>query len=125
MDCGPLNDPVNGEVTVQETTLGSIAEYSCSQGYVLSNEEDRTCQPNGKWSGDEPICEPIEGRDCGPIPDPVGGSVILSGTAVGSRADYSCDEGYVLTSGDRNRFCQDDLQWSGEPAICEGDWSVH
>lgn len=78
------------------------------------------CQPSGVWSGEEPICEGLEGGDCRLLTNPVGGSVALSGTAVGSRAEYSCNEGYNLSEGDKLRFCLETLHWSGEEAACEG-----
>ena len=57
MDCGDLDEPENGEVSLTGTTLGSKATYSCDDGYVLEGESRRDCQSNGKWSGKAPTCE--------------------------------------------------------------------
>ena len=35
---------------------GGTAEYSCIEGYELNENGTRTCEPNGTWSGEEPIC---------------------------------------------------------------------
>ena len=121
LDCGPLNNPINGEIDIDQTTLGSVVTYSCLIGYLLTGEETRVCLASGKWSGDEPICETVEGGDCNTLPNPVGGTVTLSGTSVGSRADYTCDEGYSRSQGDKQRFCRPNLHWSGEAAVCEGN----
>ena len=56
VECGSLNDPDNGKVTVKETFLGSVANYSCDPGYTRIGDEIRTCLRDGTWSGNEPIC---------------------------------------------------------------------
>ena len=56
--CGPLDDPNNGHVdTSQGTTRGSVATYSCNNGYRLKGSNTRSCGYYGRWSGSaEPIC---------------------------------------------------------------------
>ena len=57
MDCGILENPVNGTVSVTETTTSSTASYSCSgSNYVLMGDAVRTCQADGMWSGSAPTC---------------------------------------------------------------------
>ena len=36
-------------------SVGSKVQYACNVGYVGSTE--RQCEPNGTWSGTQPICE--------------------------------------------------------------------
>ena len=55
-DCGSLNNPANGRVSFTETFGGSVANYSCDQGYMLCGAENRICQSNGTWSGSPPEC---------------------------------------------------------------------
>jgi len=55
--CGNLSSPVNGLVTVDGSTFGSQANYSCSEGYLLNGNSSRMCQADGQWSGSEPTCE--------------------------------------------------------------------
>ena len=57
VDCGGLDDPDSGEVSLTGTFLGSKATYSCNDGYVLEGESKRFCRSNGKWSGKAPKCE--------------------------------------------------------------------
>ena len=57
IDCGSLDDPTNGQVSLDETTVGSIATYTCDPGFMLIGNMERTCQENGEWSGNEPTCE--------------------------------------------------------------------
>ena len=56
VDCGNLMNVTNGEVDFSTTYGGSVATYSCNEGYVLCGSENRTCQPNGSWSGSPPEC---------------------------------------------------------------------
>ena len=59
VDCGTLNNPNNGEVTLTGTTVGDSATYTCNAGFRIRNSAPtvRTCQGSGQWSGDEPACE--------------------------------------------------------------------
>lgn len=36
----------------------------------------------------------------------------------GAKVQFSCNEGYVF-QGSQERVCQENGQWSGEPARCE------
>lgn len=55
VDCGsPFIS--HGVVVVETTTLGSVAHYSCDRGFTLVGSDNRTCETNGRWSGEEPLC---------------------------------------------------------------------
>ena len=55
--------------------------------------------------------------DCGPLLDPVNGSVnISSGTTFSKKAFYSCDSGFRVTGGNI-RICTAD-GWSGMAPVC-------
>ena len=128
-----MDDPVYGQVQLDGTTEGSKARYSCNNGFDLIGNSVRKCQSNGRWSGQEPICQrrgtypvsiklPIDTTltviDCGDLDDPIYGQVQLDGTTEGSKARYSCDDGFILR-GDRVRKCQNNGKWSGQEPICE------
>ena len=57
VDCGNLEDPNNGQVSLNATTFGSSAIYTCESGFNLNGNMQRMCQANGDWSGNEPVCE--------------------------------------------------------------------
>ena len=56
VDCGDLTDPENGAVSVVNTTLGSMANYTCNRGFDISGDVTRVCQQEGEWSGSIPKC---------------------------------------------------------------------
>lgn len=58
-DCGQPSSPgPNGAVSVEETTFGSIVNYSCNLGHRLVPENNaRLCQADGIWSGMDPMCQ--------------------------------------------------------------------
>ena len=56
MDCGGLDNPLNGQVTLTGTEFGSFATYECNAGFNLVGNVERTCQESGDWSGTDPVC---------------------------------------------------------------------
>lgn len=54
---------------------------------------------------------------CGRLPAIRNGRVDLSGTAVGSTATYSCDQGFLLV-GEATRRCQLNGEWTGNEPFC-------
>ena len=42
--CDDLSSPANGEVSQPDNTVGSVAKYTCSEGYDLIGESTRVCQ---------------------------------------------------------------------------------
>lgn len=56
MECVPLDAPEGGEVVVTGVTVGSTATYSCLKDRMLVGVRSRTCQEDGQWSGEAPIC---------------------------------------------------------------------
>ena len=55
--CPTLTDPASGDVNFNSTEIGSMANYSCNEGFILNGNATRICQDNGEWSGDDPTCQ--------------------------------------------------------------------
>ncbi|XP_019407368.1 PREDICTED: inactive serine protease PAMR1 isoform X2 [Crocodylus porosus] len=64
-NCSDPGGPLNGYRKVVEDTgrmngryakIGTVMAFFCNNSYVLSGNEQRTCQDNGVWSGKQPIC---------------------------------------------------------------------
>ena len=47
-----MSNPDNGGVDID----GFNATYTCFLGYELEGENERECQENGTWTGQEPNC---------------------------------------------------------------------
>ena len=56
VECEVLLDPLNGMVMLMGTSSGSMAMYTCVMGFMLEGDMTRTCQLDGEWSGEEPVC---------------------------------------------------------------------
>ncbi|KAF1590742.1 Inactive serine protease PAMR1, partial [Eudyptes moseleyi] len=64
-NCSDPGGPLNGYRRVVEDTgllngryakIGTVIAFFCNNSYVLSGNEQRTCQDHGEWSGKQPIC---------------------------------------------------------------------
>ena len=57
VDCGVLTI-TNGQVmTPSGTTFTNNATYSCDPGYNLNGAGTRTCDADGMWTPDPPVCD--------------------------------------------------------------------
>lgn len=61
VDCGPLEAPLNGTIFLPSTGFEAMATYACDDGFMLVGPETRTCQLDGEWSGEDPMCV-LEGK---------------------------------------------------------------
>ena len=57
--------------------------------------------------------------NCGALPDPANGNVIITGTLQGAVATYTCDLGLELV-GNGTRECGDNMRWLGSAPTCSG-----
>jgi len=55
-DCGDPGTPSNGNTIITTTTIGSVVNHTCDEGYVLEGESQRECLANRSWSGSLPSC---------------------------------------------------------------------
>ena len=136
--CPTLSDPENGHVMVNTHTVGSVAYYTCNNGFTLIGTSMRTCVQNGltgQWMSEGPIClrkltvfasdhndhslSP-SAVDCGPLNHPTNGQVMVSATTLNNMATYSCNSSYTL-NGAQTRTCQASGVWSNAEPTCEGE----
>lgn len=54
--CDRLDAPENGRVFFSSTSFRSVAKYICDDGFDLIGSSQRTCQADGTWSDEEPVC---------------------------------------------------------------------
>lgn len=63
------------------------------------------------------------GINCGPLDEPKNGFVLLSGTAEGATATYSCRPGFVLEPEEENlRVCTHSGNWTGSVSKCRSTY---
>uniref|UniRef100_A0A8D2L6J1 Inactive serine protease PAMR1 n=1 Tax=Varanus komodoensis TaxID=61221 RepID=A0A8D2L6J1_VARKO len=64
-NCSDPGAPLNGYRKMMEDAalmngryakIGTVITFFCNNSYVLSGNEQRTCQENGEWTGKQPIC---------------------------------------------------------------------
>ncbi|XP_068726391.1 sushi, von Willebrand factor type A, EGF and pentraxin domain-containing protein 1-like [Montipora capricornis] len=115
--CGRPREVANGRIVGFLYSFKQKVQYACDEGYQLRGSSYRQCQANQEWGGDEPTCEVV---DCGLLEKPDHGNIIEEvGTTYGKRIIFECAEkGYELV-GSRERTCQGDGTWSGQPTTCE------
>ncbi|XP_044131767.1 uncharacterized protein LOC122924584 isoform X1 [Bufo gargarizans] len=54
--CGRLAPPANGTKNGTNYLVGSLITLSCNSGFVMTGSKQRTCQADGKWSGEPTMC---------------------------------------------------------------------
>ena len=54
--CPNLTAPDNGQVVVNGMSPGDTATYSCNTGFELEGVDTVTCEDDGVWSAEPPVC---------------------------------------------------------------------
>lgn len=63
--------------------------------------------------------------DCGTLPSPENGEVVLSeGTQFLATAEYTCEQLFVL-EGEDIRTCLPSGEWSGEEPVCSRESAIY
>ncbi|XP_053406177.1 sushi, von Willebrand factor type A, EGF and pentraxin domain-containing protein 1-like [Mercenaria mercenaria] len=114
IDCGPLSNPENGNVSMSDSTYMSTATYSCFTGFSLNGSVTRTCMSDGNWNSSAPLCNFI---DCGSLTNPENGTVSMSDSTYMSTATYGCFTGFSL-NGSVTRICMSDGNWNSSAPSC-------
>ena len=122
-------------VIPDDQSVNSTATYSCNSGYSLEGgDPQRNCQYNGQWDGTAPTCGRFHHQSFKLVslcsiytefircPDLTvsNGIVVVSPNdqSLDSVATYSCNSGYSLEGGDRQRYCQNNGLWNGTAPTC-------
>lgn len=57
IDCGLPPEPEHGLRELEATFYGSLAAFGCEDDYLMIGSEERECQEDGRWSGEDAYCE--------------------------------------------------------------------
>ncbi|XP_064383648.1 CUB and sushi domain-containing protein 3-like [Halichondria panicea] len=115
IECPALKDPENGSVDDGDNLPGTIAKYTCDDGFKLVGSSKRLCQNYGSWTREAPICKAII---CPKLDDPEDGQVTVTDLTPSSTAEYSCNHGFK-SFGTAWRKCQANGEWSGKAPTCK------
>ncbi|XP_013404517.1 CUB and sushi domain-containing protein 3 [Lingula anatina] len=117
VDCGSPPLVQNTVSSLNGTTYGNVAVYSCLLGYRAVNgfHSIATCDAAGHWIGEHLRCEAL---DCGPPPK-LDNSIVRTpyGTTYLKIAIYVCLPGYRGVSF-MIKFCKEDSFWKGPDLQC-------
>ncbi|CAK8686175.1 unnamed protein product [Clavelina lepadiformis] len=119
--CPPLQAPQNGGMKpgqCEEMVEGDACTFSCDQSFVLQGETSASCDSDGRWTEDVPVCrkqcktlEPVTYSDVHP---PV---CAHSSLYEGMTCAYTCHSGYQLV-GSSARNCDSAGNWSNSAPTC-------
>ncbi|XP_069561565.1 inactive serine protease PAMR1 [Brachyistius frenatus] len=121
--CGLPGEPTNGyllPVYGPEEELAFV-NYWCHPPFMLTGAQQRTCLPNGTWSGTVPSC--VKARTspvrCAPPLKLLHGYHRPALDAVGGAetVEFFCKNSYML-SGNHKSSCLSNGSWSSRPPKC-------
>ncbi|KAJ7416938.1 Inactive serine protease PAMR1 [Willisornis vidua] len=117
--------PAHGIVEGDDFKYGAQVYFKCNAGYSLKGSHVAYCQLDGIWSTHHPECV-LDQKNCSDPGGPLNGyrrvvedTGLLNGhyAKIGTVIAFFCNNSYVL-SGNEQRTCQDDGEWSGKQPIC-------
>ena len=107
--CGNSGIPANGFTYGSSFKFYDVLTFGCESGFSLIGNSSITCQANGHWSGNLPLCSHIDCPDPG-IPN--NGERHSSNFSYGASISFTCNAGYEL-SGNSVIVCEGKEKWSG------------
>jgi len=147
--CGDPPEVQGAAVTATGHKAGSVAVYSCHQGFVAVGGQqvgvtsvvlyailfllgfyglfiiiylsmkELKCGLGGEWSGKPLVCRFV---DCGPPQIIENGlaSLVNGSTTHGSIVEYTCEQDYWLQPHtSRRQICTKEAKWSADPPSCQ------
>nr|XP_034976915.1 inactive serine protease PAMR1 isoform X1 [Zootoca vivipara] len=123
--CRTPGAPAHGFVEGDDFKYGSQVYFKCNAGYTLKGSRVADCQLDGSWSKHHSECV-TEDRNCSDPGAPLNGyKKMMDGAAlmngryakIGAVITFFCNNSYIL-SGNEQRTCQDNGEWSGKQPIC-------
>ncbi|XP_067416359.1 complement factor B [Emydura macquarii macquarii] len=108
----------NGHVEPRQPryNISQTLAFICFEGYTLRGPHNRTCLPNGKWSGQTAVCDDGAGQ-CPDPGIPIGAVKDGQRYQVEDRVRYHCQRGLVMF-GSKERTCLESGAWSGTEPEC-------
>ncbi|XP_076997754.1 sushi, von Willebrand factor type A, EGF and pentraxin domain-containing protein 1 isoform X2 [Tamandua tetradactyla] len=112
--CASPPQVANALVDGLDYSFGKEVVFSCQEGYVLYGAAKLTCQSDGKWDAEVPLCKPVY---CGPPEELTHGFPNGFSFYHGRHIQYQCFPSYKL-QGNPSRRCLSNGSWSGSTPSC-------
>ncbi|XP_071981606.1 complement factor B-like [Engystomops pustulosus] len=96
--------------------IGDVLHFECWEGLEMFGPGNRTCQPNGKWSGEVTKCDGKDG-DCPNPGVPIGSTKVGTSYMIEGTVKYECQSGLRMF-GSKERTCMENKRWSGAEPSC-------
>ncbi|KAM4876293.1 sushi, von Willebrand factor type A, EGF and pentraxin domain-containing protein 1 [Thomomys bottae] len=112
--CATPPQVANGVMGGRDYSVKKEVMFHCQEGYVLHGAQKITCQSDGTWDAEVPVCKPVS---CGPPEDLPRGFPNGFSFYHGGHIQYQCFPGYKL-HGSPSRRCLSNGSWSGSPPSC-------
>ncbi|XP_063877551.1 sushi, von Willebrand factor type A, EGF and pentraxin domain-containing protein 1-like isoform X4 [Scylla paramamosain] len=104
----------NGQMLGENITYQSVLRYMCDSGFRLEGVDTRTCQSNGYWTGEQPVCMELFCDIPAEVPHAIRDIVDLK---VGGTVRYTCVEGYHM-QGQAVLNCVQEGRWDAIQPRC-------
>ncbi|KAG8263390.1 hypothetical protein J6590_035229 [Homalodisca vitripennis] len=122
-ECEELRSPALGTVTLTGRLFNDRATYSCELGYHVVGLKERTCQADGNWSGQAPVCKQNVYCKNPPHIDHARHNALPEQTTfdLDATIQYQCLTGYVTNGFPRAKCLAIDnaASWFGPDISCE------
>ncbi|XP_050712143.1 sushi, von Willebrand factor type A, EGF and pentraxin domain-containing protein 1-like isoform X3 [Eriocheir sinensis] len=105
---------VNGQMVGESVKYQSVLSYMCDPGFRLEGVHSRTCQSNGYWTDEQPMCVELFCDMPAEVPH---GIRDIGSLKVGGTVRYSCVEGYRM-EGAAVLNCVQERHWDTSPPRC-------
>ncbi|KAL4230224.1 Sushi [Mactra antiquata] len=92
VECDTLFTISNGGMNITTNGTSTMIQYTCDPSFTLSGASELTCNNDGTWSFDVPLCVPCEN-----ITSPTNGSYTWVTNGLISEVMFECSPGYSLT----------------------------
>ncbi|KAM4021369.1 P-selectin-like isoform 2-T2 [Anomaloglossus baeobatrachus] len=112
----PQNGAMSCTSSGEKMPEKSICSFECPEEYTLTGPSYVLCTASNQWTGEIPICEPIQ---CSSLVAPVDGLMECNGgSTYNSTCAFSCSEGHEMTGSSELR-CLPSGQWTSAVPLCK------
>ncbi|XP_068175737.1 E-selectin-like isoform X2 [Antennarius striatus] len=122
--CQELAHPTRGSMKCLDplgpSSYRSSCEFTCVEGYALTDANTLQCEATGHWSSSQPFCVAVQCPDLQQLENGVTscGEDADMKFSFGNTCSFSCDPGYTLV-GPSTVTCTSSAEWNERIPHCE------